>query len=111
MERVASDENLRDELREKGRARAKHFHWEKTARETLAVYKSAVLSPSERSLRMRRLLHDVIIDWSEKGRRQMGDAAGQALGIRDAYRALKSAVRTRLRRELRRLRQRTVRKP
>jgi hypothetical protein len=70
----------------------------------LAVYKSAVSSPSARSLRVRRLLRDVIIDWSDKGRRTMGDGAEQSLGIRDAYRALEGAVYRRLRREFRRLR-------
>jgi glycosyltransferase involved in cell wall biosynthesis len=111
MERVATEEDLRGELREKGYARAKHFHWEKTARETFAVYKSAVSSPSERSLRMRRLLHDSIIDWSEQGSRQASDAAVQSLGIRDAYRVFETAARTRLRRALRRLRPMAVRKP
>jgi glycosyltransferase involved in cell wall biosynthesis len=111
MERVASEENLRDELREKGYARAKLFHWEKTARETFAVYKSAVLSPSERSLRMRRLLRDVIIDWSEKNSRNVGEFTGQSLGIRDAYRALETAVRNRLRKGLSRLRQKAIRNP
>jgi glycosyltransferase involved in cell wall biosynthesis len=104
MERVASEEKLRDELRQKGQARARNFHWEKTARETLAVYKSVVLAPSKRSLRMRRLLRDAIIDWSEKSNRQVTVVTGGSLGIRDAFLALKSAVRTRLRRELRRLR-------
>jgi glycosyltransferase involved in cell wall biosynthesis len=102
MERAACDEKLRAELREKGYARVKDFLWEKTARETLAVYKSVVSSPSERSLRMRRLLCDVIIDWSEKGSRHVSDGAGQSLGIRAACRALETAVSTRLRRRLRR---------
>ena len=104
MERVASDEDLREELREKGYARAQNFHWEKTARETFAVYRSAVLCPSERSLRMRRLLRDVIIDWSQKSSRHAGNGVGHVLGIRDACRALETAVRTRVRRELKRLR-------
>jgi glycosyltransferase involved in cell wall biosynthesis len=104
MVRVAGDVNLRAELRENGRLRAKGFQWEKTARETLAVYKSAVSSPSARSLRMRRLLRDVIIDWSDTSRRTVGDGADQSLGIRDAYRALEGAVYRRLRREFRRMR-------
>jgi hypothetical protein len=104
MERVACQEDLRKLLREKGFARAQSFHWEKTARETLAIYRSTVLSPSERSLRTRRLLRDVIIDWSQKSSRHAGNGFGVALGIRDASRALETAVRTRVRRELKRLR-------
>jgi glycosyltransferase involved in cell wall biosynthesis len=104
MERVAGDEKLRAELREKGRLRVKEFQWEQTARETLAVYKSAVASPSERSLRMRRLLRDVIIDWSDKTRKTPHDCADSSLGIREACRALEGAVYRRLRREFRRLR-------
>jgi glycosyltransferase involved in cell wall biosynthesis len=110
MERVACEEKLRDELREKGYARARNFHWEKTARETLAVYESVVSSPSERSLRVRRLLRDVIIDWSEKQARHAGKDIGQSLGIRQAYRALKQALRSRLRRKLRWLRRVALRK-
>ena len=76
MERLASDENLREDLREKGYARAQNFLWEKTARETAAAYRAA-LRPSERSLRMRRLLKDVIIDWSQKTARRSGHGVGQ----------------------------------
>jgi glycosyltransferase involved in cell wall biosynthesis len=104
MERVAESEDLRHELREKGLARVQHFRWAKTARETVAAYRAAVLCPSERSLRMRRLLHDAIIDWSEKTSRHPGTGTAVALGIRDAYRALDHAVRARVRRELRRYR-------
>ena len=35
---VLSDEDLRARLRQRGIARAERFSWEKTARETLAVY-------------------------------------------------------------------------
>src|SRR5262249_28911346 len=104
MERVAGDEKLRAELRQKGRLRVIEFQWEKTARETLAGYESALTSPSERSLRMRLLLHDVIIDWSDKSRKTPHDRVDQSLGIRDACRALEGAVYRRLRREFRRLR-------
>ncbi|MBC7260731.1 MAG: glycosyltransferase family 4 protein, partial [Chloroflexi bacterium] len=38
MHRVLSDTALREELRQKGLARAKMFTWERAARETLAVY-------------------------------------------------------------------------
>jgi glycosyltransferase involved in cell wall biosynthesis len=38
MERLLSDDTLWEDLREKGLAHAARFSWEKTARETLAVY-------------------------------------------------------------------------
>lgn len=41
IERVISDSNLRAELRVKGLERAKLFDWQKTARQTLAVYQKA----------------------------------------------------------------------
>lgn len=41
MHKVLTDENLRKDLIEKGRKRARQFSWEKTARETLSVYKKA----------------------------------------------------------------------
>ncbi len=41
LARVLSDRSLRDELRAKSLARAKEFSWERTARETLAVYCTA----------------------------------------------------------------------
>jgi glycosyltransferase involved in cell wall biosynthesis len=37
---IISDTQLRDELIKKGKARAALFSWERTARETLEVYKS-----------------------------------------------------------------------
>ncbi len=42
MERVLSDAALRDELRAKSLARAAQFSWERTARETLRVYRDVV---------------------------------------------------------------------
>lgn len=39
MHRVLADADLREELREKGLARARQFTWERTARETVAVYR------------------------------------------------------------------------
>ena len=100
--RIACEEQLREDLRQKGLARAESFHWQKTAKQSLEVYKAAVHSPPQRSLRMRRLLRDVIIDWSQKNCRQAHDGAAHSLGISDSYQALKSAVQTRLRREFRR---------
>lgn len=38
LEKFASDEQLKDSLKQKGIERAKEFDWEKTARETLAIY-------------------------------------------------------------------------
>jgi glycosyltransferase involved in cell wall biosynthesis len=40
MMKLAKDENLRNDLRMKGREQLKKFNWEKCARETLAVYKN-----------------------------------------------------------------------
>jgi glycosyltransferase involved in cell wall biosynthesis len=40
IERVLTDEKLREELIKKGFERVKRFSWEKTARETLEIYKS-----------------------------------------------------------------------
>ena len=42
MERLLTDEGLRAELGERALAQAAKFRWEKTARETLAVYRKAI---------------------------------------------------------------------
>jgi glycosyltransferase involved in cell wall biosynthesis len=42
MQRVLSDASLSDELRKRGLRRASHFTWERTARETLDVYRIAL---------------------------------------------------------------------
>ncbi len=42
LARVLDDAALRDELRAKSRARARNFSWERTARETLAVYRKVI---------------------------------------------------------------------
>ena len=42
IERLLSDEDLRASLRERGRAQAARFSWERTARETAAVYERAL---------------------------------------------------------------------
>jgi len=42
MERVLADQELRGELREKGLTQAEKFSWERTARETLAMYRAVV---------------------------------------------------------------------
>jgi glycosyltransferase involved in cell wall biosynthesis len=42
VERLLSDTALREELRAKGRERAQAFSWERTAKETLAVYREVM---------------------------------------------------------------------
>jgi len=42
MQRVLTDADLRDDLREKGLQRARQFTWERTARETVAVYREVL---------------------------------------------------------------------
>jgi glycosyltransferase involved in cell wall biosynthesis len=42
MQRVLTDADLREELRAKGLARARHFTWEQAARETIAVYQKVL---------------------------------------------------------------------
>ena len=65
MEQLATDEDLRVDLRARSLRRVEHFRWEKTAKETYEVYRSAVLQPSARSLSMRRRLREAILSWSE----------------------------------------------
>ena len=40
MMRIMSDSDLRRDLRERGLARAAQFSWDRTARETIAVYRA-----------------------------------------------------------------------
>jgi glycosyltransferase involved in cell wall biosynthesis len=47
MRRVLEDPDLAQELREKGLARAKQFSWERTARQTIEVYKKVLREPSQ----------------------------------------------------------------
>jgi glycosyltransferase involved in cell wall biosynthesis len=42
MLRVLSDDSLREELRHKGQQRARHFSWDRCARQTLTVYREAL---------------------------------------------------------------------
>ena len=42
MHRVLTDAPLREELRTKGLERARQFTWERTARETVAVYQEVL---------------------------------------------------------------------
>lgn len=46
LERLLTDEPLRERLRGAGIARAALFSWRRTARETLAVYRSALAAPA-----------------------------------------------------------------
>jgi glycosyltransferase involved in cell wall biosynthesis len=39
LKRVLTDEALRQDLRQRGLARSQEFRWERTARETVAVYR------------------------------------------------------------------------
>jgi glycosyltransferase involved in cell wall biosynthesis len=53
LQRMATDKNLRDELREKGRTRLLDFSWERTAKAYRAVYRRVAnrpLSEEDRSL-------------------------------------------------------------
>jgi glycosyltransferase involved in cell wall biosynthesis len=47
MRRVLEDPALTSSLRERGQARAAQFSWERTARETLAVYEEVLARPSK----------------------------------------------------------------
>jgi glycosyltransferase involved in cell wall biosynthesis len=44
MQTVASNESLQNDLRTRGRARAKQFTWDRTARQTIDVYRKAIES-------------------------------------------------------------------
>ena len=62
----------------------------------MAAYRSAIIRPSERSLRGRRLMHDVISSWSAGGyyaRSELGP------GLRKSWRDLNRALQVRVRRE------------
>jgi hypothetical protein len=85
-----------DELRQQGPSRGDQLRWEHTARLTLAAYRSTILQPSERSLRARRLLHDVLSSWAAGG---YYAHSGLGPGIRKAWRDLNRAFQVRARRE------------
>jgi glycosyltransferase involved in cell wall biosynthesis len=48
IERALGDPDLRAALAARGRTRARHFSWQRCARETLAVYEEALRSPPQR---------------------------------------------------------------
>ncbi len=112
MEWVACDEDLRDELRERGRRRAEQFRWENTARATVDAYRATILNPSQRSLQVRSHLQNTLMCWGEPIFQAGGPAIPEPpappppepLGILNAWRALNFAVHRRLRRELGRFR-------
>jgi hypothetical protein len=111
MERVASDEDLRDELKVRGLSRIEHFRWEETARATFEVYRSAVLHPSSRALQMRRHWRDGILQWAENS--PTVEVSSESLhppGIKSAWQALNLALYRRVKRELARLQSRGGRK-
>jgi glycosyltransferase involved in cell wall biosynthesis len=105
MERLATDVALRRQLREAGLERAQEFRWDVTAQATFDVYRAAVLSPNDRSLKMRRLLRGTILRWS--GPHQLVslvDATGalnprllrDSVGIRNACKLVRAGLRARL---------------
>jgi glycosyltransferase involved in cell wall biosynthesis len=112
MQRLAASESLRDNLRAKGKNWIDDFRWEQTAQATSEVYRSTVLRPSDRALQMRRLLREVIIDWSNTARplktlpgsEHRLDPAPPPMGVRSAWKSLQVAVSARARRELQRFR-------
>jgi len=114
METVACNRALRDDLRLRGLAHVEKFRWENTARATADVYRSAVMRPSERSLRMRRHLSGAIIRWAEVDSGTAGGGqseiaalltANRSIGIKNAWRALTIALAAPPRRFLGRLRE------
>ena len=99
-------------VHERGLGWAERFTWEKTARATLDVYRSAVLRPPSRSLEMRRVLREAILNWAAtcpSAGEPLPYAQGvstvlpEDMGIINACRALNIAVHRRLRRELDRI--------
>ena len=97
---------LRDLLRDRGMKRVNQFRWEHTARNTVEVYRSAVLRPSQRSLQARGLLRDAIVRWSEpRAAPETLDSyedsdsfmMTQPIGIKNALKALNVSLHSRLR--------------
>jgi hypothetical protein len=91
-----SNEVADGSLRDQGPKRAAQLRWEQTARLTLAAYRSAIIRPFERSLRARRLMHDVISSWSAGGYYARSDLGP---GLRKSWRDLNRALQVRVRRE------------
>jgi glycosyltransferase involved in cell wall biosynthesis len=118
MELLATSEALHEGLRSRGLRRARDFRWESTARATLEVYRATVRNPSDRSLQMRRLLTDAIFRWASDPARAVANEIAvipapvplpelpelpEPIGIKNALKALNSAISARLKREIQRL--------
>ena len=112
MEQMASDEELRGDLQDRGRTRVELFRWERTARQTYDSYRRAVLHPSARTLDMRHRLLPAILSWPDAMQRLQDHqhhaahhpiATLQTLGIKQSWRSLNSAVQRRISREIKRL--------
>ena len=112
MEQMASDEELRGDLQDRGRTRVELFRWERTARQTYDSYRRAVLHPSARSLDMRRRLLPSILSWPDAMQRhqdhqdhtaQFRMEALQSLGIKESWNSLNLALKRRIGREIKRL--------
>jgi glycosyltransferase involved in cell wall biosynthesis len=109
MESLASDLDLRHELRARGLERVDEFRWENTARAIFDVYRATIARPKARSLQMRRLLRDTIIRWAHDSSSAVppGSVGGMSfegsIGIRNAWKVLSVAIGKRLSREFNRL--------
>ena len=110
MERVAGDEKLRNELRKKGQM---HAPGSFTGRRRPGRPSRYTSRPCWRHRNGRSACDGCCVTSSSIGRKRVAgrsaDGAGRSLGIRDSFRALETAVRTRLRREIRRLRPQAAR--
>jgi hypothetical protein len=113
MELLAGNAELRARLRSSGLKHVSRFSWQRTARQTVEVYRSAVFRPSECSLAMRRSLREAILNWADTVVNRPGLSSviappkgvggfPEASGIRTAWRDLQGAVSRRLSREMKR---------
>jgi hypothetical protein len=96
--------------RRRDRERLEPFLWEEEALATLEVYRAAVLRPSERSLQMRRSMHQAILSFASPSS-TFSFIPEEPLGVRVAWRALNKALKRRIGRELRRNRPSHARTP
>jgi GT2 family glycosyltransferase len=93
---AAFDEVADESLGDRVPKHAVQLRWERAARLTTAAYRSAIIRPSERSLRARRLMHDVISSWSAGGYYTHSELGP---GLRKSWRDLNRAFHVRVRRE------------
>jgi len=107
MDRLVRSPELRRQLYESGQRRVREFTWERTARQTVEVYRATVLRPSRRSLVVRRQLWEALLAWSAP--ETSADSSQRPIevltapGIRIAWQELNGAVQRRVRREVKRL--------